>query len=72
MQTTFSEIKRQSGSTRKSIEVSRGKHPFGSMWTWPNTKIEQHPWHVRTLTGEHKIFWGKGGLKTAKNYINNL
>jgi len=50
---------------KKIINVSRYGNPFGCMWTWKNTKTEQHPWHVKTLNGKHACFWPNEGYKFA-------
>jgi hypothetical protein len=70
--TTFSKIIKKSGSTHKMIEVSRDGKPFGALWTWMNTKYDTHPWHYKTLNGEYGFFYGKDGLKKAKEAISNL
>lgn len=44
---------------KKTINVSRWGLPFGCMWTWKDTKTEQHPWHVKTLNGNSTHFWPK-------------
>jgi len=68
---TFSKVIRKSGSSMKTIEVSKDEKPFGSLWTWFE-KGEEHPWHVKPLTREHKFFYGKNGLKMAKEYIKSV
>ena len=72
MQTTFHPVAPLKGIDTKTINVSRDDKPFGQMWTFTNTKDEEHPWHVSPLNGEHKVFWGKGGLQAAKEYMINL
>lgn len=44
---------------KKTINVSRHGYPYGQMWTWKDTKTNQHPWHVKPLTGKHTCFWPK-------------
>ena len=48
------------------INVSKHNQPYGMMWTWCNTKSDQHPWHgKKTETGEHFSSFGNGCKHTA-------
>jgi len=70
---TFSKIRNANGSTRQYIEVSKDGKPFGSLWTYKESRTDQHPWQARTLNDQHKVFWNtsdkKRALEAAKNWI---
>jgi hypothetical protein len=63
-----------SDSSRMAINITKNGEPFGQLWSWKDTKIEQHPWHVRLLNGRYKIEWGKNkshALKTLKTWVES-
>ena len=71
--TTFSKIRTAVGSTRQYIEVSRNGKPFGTIWTYKNTKKESSPWQAQTLNDVHKVFEyntdKNKALKDAKDWM---
>lgn len=65
--TTFTRVPKKPGSTQQTINVERNGEPFGQLWTWPNTRTERHPWHVKLLEGNHRTF---DTLAKAKAYAS--
>ncbi len=53
---TFTKKPKVRGDSQIAYNVTREGHPFGQLWTWPNTRSEWDPWHAQTLTGEYKAF----------------
>jgi hypothetical protein len=54
--TTFTKVFTAPTTSTKTVNVSRNGEPFGQLWTWKNTRTEQHPWHAKPLNGEHEVF----------------
>ena len=73
MQLTYS--KRLKDSNKKTfINVSKDNEPYGQIYTWQNTKTDQHPWHGLTTTGKHFCSYGDGnkseGLHDVIDWMN--
>jgi hypothetical protein len=63
------------GSNNKTfINVSKDNEPYGQIYTWQNTKTDQHPWHGLTTTGKHFCSYGDGnkseGLHDVIDWMN--
>jgi len=56
------------------INVSKNNQSHGQIWTWKNTKTDQHPWHGKKLNGEHFSSYGDGdkskGLHDVIDWMN--
>lgn len=52
----FITMKRNKGSNQITINLELDGKPYGQIWTFRNTNTEQHPWHVKLLSGEYKNF----------------
>lgn len=46
-----------SGSNMLTQNVDLNGKPYAQIWTFKNTKTEQHPWHVKKLSGDYASFW---------------
>jgi hypothetical protein len=73
MRLTYS--KRLKGSNNKTfINVSKDNEPYGQIYTWQNTKTDQHPWHGKKTTGEHFSSYGDDnkseGLHDVIDWMN--
>jgi len=51
----YIEVRPKPGSERITINIEKDGLPYGQIWTWPDTKTEKHPWHVKLLTGEGHV-----------------
>jgi len=56
MTTKFTKQIKSKGSNRIAINVDRNGVPFGQIWTYRNTAVENHPFHAMPLDGDHVTF----------------
>jgi len=62
----YTKVPKVSGSSIQTINISKDGKSYGQMWTWPNTKNETHPWHVKLLNNTHNISYAMPKAKSLK------
>ena len=57
------------GSTAITWDIDRNGRPYGQIWTF-KAKGEQHPHHVKTLSGFYRQVWGP--FADAEKLVHHL
>jgi len=68
METSFSKMIKNNGSSMRTWNVDRDGKPFGQIWTFVS-RGEEHPFHAKTLDGKYQTH---GRLVDAKTYMEHV